>query len=133
MQNEFHEKDFFTVDQGYAYLIAKLSAFYGNRFLANFQGIDPRLMKQTWVEILDRQLTYKPKIDYLIKNLDPDGFITNPNQIYNLCNQVRIPVKPEKTLTHQKTKKEIERDAKSAEIARAKLKEFYTGFGKYDV
>jgi len=78
-------------------------------------------------------LTYKPKIDYLIKNLDPDGFITNPNQIYNLCNQVRIPVKPEETLTHQKTKKEIERDAKSAEIARAKLKEFYTGFGKYDV
>ena len=133
MQNEYLESDFITIDQGYAYLMAKLAAFYGNRFLTNFQGIDPSMMKQTWVDVLDKQLTYKPKIDYLIKNLDPSGTIANPNKIYNICNEVRIPVKPAATLTHQKTQQEIDDDHRNAEIARAKLKEFTQGFGKPNV
>lgn len=124
MSKEYLEIDFFSVDQGYAYLMAKLTAFYGNRFLSNFQGIDPRMMKQTWVEILDKQLTYKPKIDHAIRSLDPEGYIINPNQLYNLLNEVRIPVKPEATITHQKTQAEIERDAKNKEIAMEKLAKF---------
>jgi hypothetical protein len=133
MQNEYLESDFITIDQGYAYLMAKLAAFYGNRFLTNFQGIDPAMVKQTWVDILDRQLTYKPKIDYLIKNLDPSGTIANPNKIYNICNEVRIPIKPEATITHQKTQAEIEAGRIAKEAAMIKLKEFTKNFGKNDV
>jgi len=130
MSHDYKESDFLTIDQGYAYLIAKLTAFYGNRFLTNFQGIDPRMMKETWVDILGKQLTYKPKIDHVIRSLDPDGYIANPNLVYNLCNEIRIPIKPETTLTHQKMESEIIADSKAAEEARAKLKQFLGGFGK---
>lgn len=133
MQNEYRESDFCTIDQGYAYLMAKLTAFYGNRFLSNFQGIDPRMMKQTWVEILDRHLTYKPKIDYLLRNLDSEGFIVNPNQIFKIFNEIRIPIKPEATITYQKTQEQIDRERIERDIAIEKLREFTGNFGKHDV
>lgn len=133
MLREYRESDFCTIDQGYAYLMAKLTAFYGNRFLTNFQGIDPRMMKQTWVEILENHLTYKPKIDHVIKSLDPEGFITNPNQIYKLCNEIRIPIKPEATLTHQKTQAEIEATSKARDEAIAQLRAWNIKVGNPNV
>lgn len=130
MQKDYLETDFLSIDQGYAYLIAKLTAFYGNRFLTNFQGIDPRMMKETWIDILGKHLTYKPKIDHVIRSLDPEGYIANPNQIFNLCNEIKIPVKPETTITHQKLESQKIADAMAKEEAMKKMKEFIGGFGK---
>lgn len=138
--SDYLESDFLSEDQGYAYLIAKLTAFYGNRFLTNFQGIDPRMMKSTWVDILGKHLTYKPKIDYAIMHLDAEGYIANPNKILELCKDVRIPPKPETVLedyryrndpAKEKFKSEFigpEFDAGAYNLQ--KMKQFLGNFGK---
>jgi hypothetical protein len=78
-----------------------------------------------WKEMIGNYLTYRPILDFALNNLDPKGFVTTPMAFKELCSQAgRIPVKPETTLTHQKTQAEIEAGAKMKEEAMAKIKEF---------
>jgi hypothetical protein len=78
-----------------------------------------------WKEMVGNYLTYRPILDFALNNLDPKGFVTTPMAFKELCSQAgRIPVKPEATLTHQKTQAEIDAGIKMREEAMAKIKAF---------
>jgi hypothetical protein len=78
-----------------------------------------------WKEMIGNYLIYRPILDFALNNLDPKGFVTTPMAFKELCSQAgRIPVKPERTLTHQKTQAEIDAGAKMKEEAMAKIKQF---------
>lgn len=131
MSFEYQESDFMTRDEGIKYLFKSLSIIYGNKITNHWGDMDIRVVMKTWQDMIGNYLTYRPILDFALKNLDPNGFVTTPMAICELCKQAgRIPVKPEVTLTHQKTQEEMQRDAQAKEIALKQLKSFLGSFGK---
>lgn len=116
--------DFTTVDNGLDYIFGKMGAIYGASFTRHWDGVDLELVRQTWKEMLGVYATYKPTLDFALNSMDK-SFIPSAIAFKDLCSQAgRIPVKPEVTITHQKTQAEIDRDAKAKEEAFAKIKAF---------
>ena len=128
--SDYLASDFTDPESGMDYIFGKMGAIYGAAFIRNFDGVDLGLVRATWLEMLGVYATYKPTLDFALNSMDK-SFIPSAIAFKDLCSQAgRIPVKPETTLTHQKTQVEIISGAKMREEAIAKLKEFTKGFGK---
>lgn len=128
---EYKEEDFCTQEEGIKYVFKMFSIIYGNKIANHWGEMNINTVMNTWQGMIGQYLTYRPILDFALQNLDPKGFVTNPMAFRDLCSQAgRIPVKPEKTLTHQKLDSEKIADAKAAEEARQKMKLFIKGFGK---
>jgi hypothetical protein len=101
------------------------SIIYGSKITNHWGDMNVIAVMNVWKEMIGNYLTYRPILDFALNNLDPKGFVTTPMAFKELCSQAgRIPVKPETTLTHQKTQTEIEAGARMKEEAMAKIKEF---------
>lgn len=121
--NEYREEDFCSVDQGLDYIFAKMGAIYGSHFLRHWEGIDPHLIRQVWAEACHVMLTYRPKMDYALKNMNPDR-PPSALQFAKLLNEApKIPDKPNFHLKKMKTEQEVQREKNQAKEARLKLRE----------
>lgn len=118
MTFEYKDSDFCTQEEGIQYLFKMFSIIYGARIATHWGEMKPSAVMEVWKNMIGNYLTYRPIIDFAIKNLDPNGFVTTPMAFVELCKQAgRIPVKPERTITHQPTQAEIEQNAKAKEEA----------------
>ena len=128
---DYKESDFCTQEEGIKYVFKMFSIIYGSKITNHWGGMNINVVMETWRGMIGNYLTYRPSLDFALKNLDSKGFITNPMAFKDLCAQAgRIPVKPEATLTHQKTQEKLRVDAKAKEEALQKIKEFTQGFCK---
>jgi hypothetical protein len=101
------------------------SIIYGAKITNHWGDMNVLAVMNVWKEMIGNYLTYRPILDFALNNLDPKGFVTTPMAFKELCSQAgRIPVKPEATLTHQKTQAEIISAAKMREEAISSLREF---------
>lgn len=124
MMSNYSEKDFCAPDQGLDYIFGKMGAIYGAAFTRHWDGVDLGLVRDTWREMLGVYTTYKPTIDFALNSMDK-AFVPSAIAFKDLCKQAgRIPVKPEQTITHQKTQAEINQAEIDKEIAIAKLREW---------
>jgi len=125
MDFEYKESDFCTKDEGIKYVFKMFSIIYGSRIANHWGDMNISAVMNVWQEMIGNYLTYRPILDFALKNLDPAGFVTNPMAFAELCKQAgRIPVKPSQTLTHQKTQAEVIKDAQAKEEALAQLRKF---------
>ena len=126
--NAYKEEDFCTQDEGIKYVFKMFSIIYGSKIANHWGEMNVNTVMNTWKGMIGNYLTYRPTLDFALQNLDPKGFVTNPMAFRDLCSQAgRIPVKPERTLTHQKTQAEIEAGIKAKEEALQKIKQFTKG------
>lgn len=122
--SNYSDKDFCTPDQGLDYIFAKMGAIYGASFTRHWDGVDLGLVRATWREMLGVYATYRPTIDFALRAMDK-AFVPSAIAFKDLCSQAgRIPVKPERTIIHQKTQAEINQAEIDKEIAIAKLREW---------
>lgn len=120
----YSASDFTSPDNGLDYVFGKMGAIYGAQFTRHWDNVDASLIRQTWKELLGVYATYKPSLDFALGAMS-DKYIPSALEFKNLCVQAgRIPVKPEATITHQKTQAEIVEAAKMREEAIASLKQF---------
>jgi hypothetical protein len=125
MDREYKESDFCTKDDGIKYVFKMFSIIYGAKITNHWGDMNVLAVMNVWKEMIGNYLTYRPILDFALNNLDPKGFVTTPMAFKELCSQAgRIPVKPEATLTHQKTQAEIDAGIKMREEAMAKIKAF---------
>lgn len=114
------KNEFCDPDLGFAYAFTKMHAIYGGYFEQHWRNIDPKIIRQTWLEICGRGLTYRPKIDYAIHNMSPD----HPPSALAFSRLLRDgPPIPTKTKVEVKTPEQIQADAKMAAEAKAKVQE----------
>jgi hypothetical protein len=127
MMSTYLESDFTSADNGLDYVFGKMGAIYGATFTRNWDGVDLGLVRQTWKEMLGVYATYKPTLDFALSNMDK-SFVPSAIAFKDLCSQAgRIPVKPERTITHQPTQAEIEQNAIAKEEAIAKIRQWKAG------
>lgn len=127
MMSNYSEKDFCTQDQGLDYIFGKMGAIYGAAFTRHWDGVDLGLVRQTWKEMLGVYATYKPTMDFALNSMDK-SFVPSAIAFKDLCSQAgRIPVKPERTITHQSTQAEIEKNAKARDEAIAAIRSWKSG------
>ena len=127
---EYKETDFISRDEGIQYVFRKFSIIYGSRFASHWENMSMAAVMATWMDMIGNYLTYRPTLDFALNNLDSKGFVTTPMAFKELCSQAgRIPVKPERTITYQKTQAEIARDLENKEIAMQKLAAFMKRVG----
>lgn len=99
--SNYSEADFCTQDEGLDYIFARMMAIFGAPFNRHFDGIEPEIVRQEWKAQLGRFLTYRPSMDYAIRQLDGD-FIPSAIKFRKLCNAgPSIPVKPDRTLEYR--------------------------------
>ena len=123
MEYEYKESDFCTKEEGIQYLFKMLSIIYGARLSNHWGDMKLSAVMEVWKNMIGNYLTYRPIIDFALKNLDPTGFVITPMAFIELCKQAgRIPVKPERTITHQPTQEEIEKNAKARDEAIAAIR-----------
>jgi len=124
------ESDFTTADNGMDYIFGKMGAIYGASFARHWDGVDLSLVRQTWKEMLGVYATYKPTLDFALNSMN-QSFVPSAIAFKDLCSQAgRIPVKPERTLTHQKTREEVFQASIEKQKALEKIKEFTQGIVK---
>ncbi len=123
LSNKWREQDFCTVDQGMDYIFGKMGAIYGAMFTRNWAGVDPTLIRQVWADECGRMLTYRVKLDYALKHMNPDRPPT-ALQFKALLNAgPLIPDKPDFHLEVKKTPEQVAADAKRADEARAMIRQ----------
>ena len=59
-------------ESGFEYVFARLNAIYGASFVRHWDGIDPKMIRQEWINQLGVYLTYRPIMDYAINCCSPD-------------------------------------------------------------
>ena len=122
---EYKESDFCTKEDGIRYVFKMFSIIYGSKITNHWGDMNVSAVMDVWKEMIGNYLTYRPILDFALKNLDPAGFVTTPMAFAELCKQAgRIPVKPSQTITHQKTQEELIKDVKAKEEAMAKIRQF---------
>jgi len=122
---EYKESDFCTKEDGIRYVFKMFSIIYGSKITNHWGDMNVSAVMDVWKEMIGNYLTYRPILDFALKNLDPKGFVTTPMAFADLCKQAgRIPVKPSQTITHQKTEIELQNDVKLKEEALNKIKQF---------
>jgi hypothetical protein len=125
---EYKESDFCTKEDGILYVFKMFSIIYGARFTSHWGEMNVNSVMDVWKNMIGNYLTYRPTIDFALKNLDSSGFVVTPMAFIELCKQApRIPVKPERTITHQPTQQEMIKNAKAKEEAIAKIREWKAG------
>ena len=123
-------EDFCDSDSGFDYIFSKMSAMFGAAFLNNWREVDPGMVRQVWKQACGIGLTYRPKMDYALQYMNPER---PPSALAfaKLLNEGPvIPDKPHSMIEKQKTQAELDEEKRKADEARAKLKEFLSGFGK---
>lgn len=126
----WNQKDFCDPDTGFDYVFTKMNAVFGAAFENNWRNVDAKIVRQTWKEVCGVGLTYRPKMDYALQYMNPER---PPSALAfaKLLNEGPvIPDKPHSMIEKQKTQAELAEEKRKADEARAKLKEFLSGFGK---
>ena len=121
-------EDFCDPDTGFDYVFSKMNAIYGAMFANNWRDTDPAMVRQVWKEECGRGLTYRPKMDYAIRCMNPDR---PPSALAfaKLLNEgPRIPDKPHHHIAVQMTEAELQEQFKRGEAARAKMRELLKQF-----
>lgn len=119
----YSDNDFCSIENGVKYIFARMGSIYGASFTRHWEGIDESLTRQTWGEILGRYATYKPSMDFALKNVGK--FVPSAIEIRDLCSQAgRIPDKPHSIITKQPTQEELVITSKAKEEALAKIRAF---------
>ena len=77
--------DFCDKESGFEYVFARLNAIYGASFVRHWDGIDPNMIRQEWINQLGIYLTYRPIMDYAINCCNPD-FPPSALKFRDLCN-----------------------------------------------
>jgi len=128
--NEYREEDFCSVEQGLDYIFAKMGAIYGSFFIRHWEGIDPNLIRQVWAEACHIMLTYRPKMDHALKNMNPEK-PPSALQFAKLLNEApKIPDKPNFHLKKMKTDDEVKQEKHQAEEARLQLRTLMNKFSR---
>jgi len=76
--------DFCDKESGFEYVFARLNAIYGASFVRHWDGIDPNMIRQEWINQLGVYLTYRPIMDYAINCCNPD-FPPSALKFRDLC------------------------------------------------
>ena len=119
----YSQADFCTIDQGLDYIFGRLGAIYGAAFTRHWDGVDLSMVRQTWGELLGRYATYKPNMDFALKNLGK--FVPSAIEFKELCSQAgRIPDKPHTMIEKQLTTEERIAVAKAKGEAMAQIAKF---------
>ena len=119
----YSQADFCTIDQGLDYIFGRLGAIYGAAFTRHWDGVDLSMVRQTWGELLGRYATYKPNMDFALKNLGK--FVPSAIEFKELCAQAgRIPDKPNTMIEKQLTTEERIAVAKAKGEAMEKIAQF---------
>lgn len=102
----YSANDFCSVENGIKYLFARMGAIYGASFTRHWEGVDQAIIRQTWGELLGRYATYRPSLDFALKNMCK--FVPSAIEFKELCAQgPRIPDKPHSIITKQPTQEEL--------------------------
>lgn len=123
LSTEYKPEDFCSIEQGLDYIFARMGAIYGAVFTRHWESVDPDLVRQVWAEECGRMLTYRPKLDYALRCMNPEK---PPSALAfkNLLNSgPAIPDKPHFHLEATKTQAELAEEKRRADIARAKIRE----------
>lgn len=115
----YSESDFCSQDHGLDYVFGKMSAIYGSAFTRHWEGVEPALVRQVWQDECGKSLTYRPKLDYALKHMNPDR---PPSALAfaKLLNEgPRIPDKPH---FHIGMDKPVERGSEVAKKAMAEIR-----------
>lgn len=120
----WNQNDFCDPDAGFDYIFTKMNAIYGAAFEHNWRNVDPDIVRQTWKEACGRLLTYRPKMDYALRNMNPDRPPSALAFAKLLLDGPRIPDKPNSMIGHQKTEAEIQEEERRRKEAIAKFKQF---------
>lgn len=131
MQNsltDYNPDDFCRIDEGLDYIFAKMGAIYGSWFTRHWEGVDPTLVRQVWADECGVLLTYRPKLDYALKHMNPDRPPSALQFTKLLQAGPKIPDKPNFHVEHQKTKAQLEEERRRGEEARAKIRELVKQF-----
>lgn len=125
MMLDYSESDFCQPEEGLDYIFGRMGAIYGAAFMRHWEGVDHRLIRQTWLELLGIFVTYRPKMDYALKHMDPN-FPPSALAFKNLCNEgPQIPPKPVPKIVKQPpTQEELERIEATKQEALSKLRAF---------
>ena len=119
----YSQTDFCTLDQGLDYIFGRLGAIYGAAFTRHWDGVDLSMVRQTWGELLGRYATYRPSMDFALKNMGK--FIPSAIEFKDLCSQAgRIPDKPHTMIEKQLTTEERIAVAKAKGEAMAQIAKF---------
>jgi len=119
----YSQADFCTIDQGLDYIFGRLGAIYGAAFTRHWDGVDLSMVRQTWGELLGRYATYKPNMDFALKNMGK--FVPSAIEFKELCSQAgRIPDKPHTMIEKQLTTEERIAVAKAKGEAMEKIAQF---------
>ena len=119
----YSQTDFCTKDQGLDYIFGRLGAIYGAAFTRHWDGVDLSMVRQTWGELLGRYATYRPSMDFALKNMGK--FIPSAIEFKELCSQAgRIPDKPHTLIEKQLTTEEKVAVAKAKGEAMVQIAKF---------
>ena len=119
----WNAKDFCDADSGFDYIFSKMNAIYGATFANHWRDVDPNLIRQVWIEECGQMLTWRPKMDYALRHMNPDR-PPSALQFAKLMNDgPRIPEKPNYHLERQLTAAEVAEEKRRGDEARAKLSE----------
>jgi len=100
------QTDFCDAELGLDYIFAKLGGIYGASFIRQWENVDATLVRQTWGEMLGNYATYRPNIDWALRNLD-ESFVPSAIKFRNLCHMAGNIPKPPVTAIHtEKTQEE---------------------------
>jgi len=99
-------------------------------FRTHWGDMDKQSVVDTWADVLDRYATYRPSMDFAIKNMD-SKFIPSAIAFRELCTQgPRIPDRPHSIITKQPTQAEIAITQKQKEEALLAIRRFTNSIGR---
>ena len=119
----WNQNDFCDVDSGFDYVFTRMNAIYGAAFENNWRNVDPDIVRQVWKDECGRGLTYRPKMDYALKHMNPDRPPSALAFAKLLNDGPRIPDKPNFHIERKLTAAEVAEQKRRGEDARAKLAE----------
>ena len=119
----WNPNDFCDPDSGFDYIFSKMNAIYGAMFANNWRDTDPALVRQVWKEECGVGLTYRPKMDYALRFMNPDRPPSALAFAKLLNDGPRIPDKPNFHVERQMTQAEIQAEQERGAAARAKMRE----------
>ena len=99
-----------------------MNGIYGSLFANQWREVDPDVVRQTWKEECGFGLTYRPKMDYALKNMNPDRPPSALAFAKLLIDGPQIPVKPLPVITRQPTIHEQIATQEAKAIALEKLR-----------
>ena len=127
--SNYLESDFCTVDDGLDYIFTVLPAIYGASFNRQWDEMDLGIVRKVWADQVGRFLTYKPSLDYAIKQC-PADFPPSAIKFRNFCNSgPQIPDKPVLKIERQPTLHERIATEKAKHEALQKLAELRKQYG----